>query len=289
MEFRQIRYFIEINRKGSYIRAAESLGLTQPALSRQISLLEREIGRDLFIRTGREIRLTSTGEKLLDQSIKMNDLWKETLYLLEEDPENLIGEYSISSGGTVAAYILPGAIQQIRKKCPNVSFQVVEGDAQETREALLRGDVDLGILTGPIKESDLIKKYFLTDIIIPVVGINHPLAKLKNLTVDSLRKEEFVFYHPASAIRQVMEKKFRSIRPVFKAQIAMELRNIESVLRSLEAGLGVGFTSNFSLTSRLKKLDIPELSTERKFYFCYRKHRAGLTGLIEAIEQAVDS
>jgi len=262
--------------------------LTQPALSRQISLLERELGRDLFIRTGRDIQLTSAGEKLLDQSVKLNDLWKETLNLLEEDPENLRGEFSISSGGTVAAYILPGAIQSIRKKCPDVSFQVFEGDAQETRESLLRGDVDLGILTGPIKESDLIKKYFLTDFIVPVAGTNHPLPKKKNMTIDHLRNEEFVLFHPGSAIRQVMERKFRSIRPVFKMQTAMELRNIESVLRSVEAGLGVGFTSKFSLTSRLKQLDIPELISERRFYFCYRKHRAGLTGLIDAIEKAVN-
>ncbi len=286
MEFRQIRYFLEIHRRGSFVKAAAALGLTQPALSRQIALLERETGHVLLERGGRSLRLTPAGEKFLERAVKLDDLWKETLGSLDEDSEALAGRYSISAGQTAAAYVLPHVLNHIRREHTGVSFRVIEGDAHETREALLGGDVDLGILTGAQNESELTRKFFLTDTIIPVVAAQHPLARRKRIGVEALRDSEFVFYHPASAIRQVMEKKFRSLRPTFRPEIAMEMRNVESVVRSIEAGLGVGFISRFALTDRLRELAIPELSAERRFYFCYRRGRPGLTRLIEAIEAA---
>jgi len=287
MEFRQIRYFIEIHRNGSFVRAAAALGLTQPALSRQIALLEREIGRRLFERTGRNVRLTPDGEKFLTRAVALYDLYRETLDFLEEDAEAPSGEYSISAGGTVAAHILPLALRRIREENPHVSFRVFEGDALETREALRCGDVDLGILTGPVEEGDLAQRYFLTDRIVPAVSGDHPLAHRRKIRIDDLRSREFVLYHPASAIRQVVEKRFRALRPVFKPRVAMELRSVESVLRSVEAGLGIGFVSLFALTPGLRALPIPELTAERKFYFCHRRGRS-LNRLIGAIEAAIE-
>ena len=292
MEFRQIRYFLEINKNGSFVRAASALGLTQPALSRQIGLLEREIGKELFERGARQIRLTTAGELFLEKALKLNDLWKETLASLNENTELPSGEYSISSGGTVAAFILPGIIRKIRKKYPQVSFRVREGDAHENREAVIGGEVDLGILTGPIKDRELSRHFFLTDQIVPVVSRDHHLLKtegdknVKRIDTGVLREEDFVLFHTTSAIRQVMEKKLRGLRPVFKPRAAMEMRSVESVIRSLEAGLGVGFLSRFALTPKLRALEIEELTAERKFYFCYRRNRPGLDRLIEEFKAA---
>ena len=289
MEFRQIRYFIEIYKKKSFGNAASGLGLTQPALSRQIALLERELGLTLFDRSARTIRLTASGEKFLRIALGIHDLWKEGVQELHRQNREteLKGEYSISSGGTVAAFLLPSALLKIREKFPELTLKVVEGDAATTLRSLLDGEADIGILTGPVKDKRISHKHFMTDTIVPAVAISHPLSLKKNPTVSDIIHEDFVLFHPASAIRQVMEKKYRSLKPAFQPNVAMELRSIESVIRSIEAGLGIGFISRFAVTPKIKILNIPELTAERNFYFCYRNSARGIEILIEAIENAI--
>lgn len=286
MEFRQIRYFLEIQRAGSFVRAAQALGLTQPALSRQVALLEREIGESLLDRGGRNLRLTPAGEVFLDYAVRINDLWRQMQDSLKHPERELSGEYSLSAGGTVAAYILPGVLKKIHKKYPHLVFRVSEGDAQETREALLRGDVDLGILTGEGSESALIQKPYLTDRIIPVAAKTHPLFRKKKLSLGDIDGEDFVFFHPASAVRRVVEKKIRTLKTKLNPSVVMELRSLQGVIRSIEAGLGIGFISEFCLTPKLKRLPFAELIAEREFYFSYRRHhRPGLNLLIDELER----
>lgn len=179
MEFRQIRYFLEIVKIGTFQRAAEGLGLTQPALSRQMALLEREIGKPLMERGPREISLTHEGEIFLGYADKMNTLWEELKDGMKEPGKELSGTFSISAGGTVSAWILPKILKKIMIDNPGLVLSVREGDAQETKEALLRGEADLGILTGPVAEPGLVEREFLSDRIVAVAAKEHEIFKRK--------------------------------------------------------------------------------------------------------------
>ena len=287
MDFRQLNTFLEIHRRGSFLGAAGSLGLTQPALSRQIARLEREIGRPLFVRGSRRVRLTPTGEELLPRAVEMLDLWRETLSALSNEPTAQAGSYSISAGGIVAAYVLPRTLQNLRRSKPGVTFRVLEGDAERTREAVLSGETDLGVLSGPVDDRELQTRFLFRDRIIPVVGAKHALAKRRRLTVAAIADEDFVLFHPASAIRTATERSFRRLRPAFRPRAVMELRSVESVIKSLEAGVGVGFLSELALSPRLARLELPELFAERDFYFCFRKSRPGMVALVEALMGAL--
>ncbi|EPG75422.1 LysR substrate-binding domain protein [Leptospira fainei serovar Hurstbridge str. BUT 6] len=287
MEFRQIRYFLEIVKIGTFQRAAEGLGLTQPALSRQIALLEREIGKPLMERGSREISLTHEGEIFLGYADRMNALWEELKDGMKEPGKELSGTFSISAGGTVSAWILPKILKKIMMDHPGLVLSVREGDAQETKEALLRGEVDLGILTGPVAEHGLVEREFLSDRIIPVASKEHEIFKRKKIRLSDLNETSFVFFHPASAVRRAVEKKIKTLGKSFRPRISMELRSVESVIKSLEAGLGIGFLSEYSLNDRLRKIDLPELAAERKFFLCHRKFiRPGLALLMEEIAAA---
>lgn len=288
MEFRQIRYFLEISRAGSFQKAALRLGLTQPALSRQIALLERELGQTLLERGPREVRLTPGGETALEYAVRLHDLWREMQDRVARPAQDLGGEFSISTGGTVAAWVLPGALGRLRRDFPELVLRVSEGDAQETREAVLRGDADLGILTGPLRDAALNQKYFFSDRILPVAAKSHPIFRKKRPRLEDIAGENFVLFHPASAIRRVVEKKLRGLRSRIRPQAVMELRSVESVIRSIEAGLGIGFVSELSLTEELRPLPaaFADLGSKRDFYFCHRRAgRPGLGLLIEALER----
>lgn len=285
MEFRQIRYFLEICRHRSFGKAASGMGLTQPALSRQIALLEKEMDCLLFDRSARQVRLTSAGLKFQEQAVRMEDLWKETRSVLTTQ-ESSKGEFSLCSGGTVAAWVLPPILAKIRIKTPGISFRLLEGDAQQTLQWVLDAEVDLGILSGPVNASGLDQKFFFSDRIVPVISTQHPLARLKKPSLAEILEQDFVLFHPASAIRQILEKKWKSTRLKRPLKSAMELRGVESVLRCVEAGLGIGFTSELAVSPRLKILPVEELTAERKFYFCYRSARKqGIESFIGKMEE----
>ncbi|MBM9547420.1 LysR family transcriptional regulator [Leptospira sp. 201903074] len=270
MEFRQIIYFLEISESGTFQKAATRLGLTQPALSRQIFLLEKELGVTVLERGGRSVRLTHEGERFYQYSIRMKELWEEIQNGFSKDNE-LKGNFSISAGGTVSAWILPQILKDILNKRPGLSLSVREGDAKETKDAVLKGEVDLGILTGPISEPSLNVLEFLSDRIFPVAAKAHPIFLKKKIRIEDLKKQSFVFFHPGSALRKAVEKKIKKFSKEFGSKIAMELRSVESVIKSLEAGLGIGFLSEYSISSKLGKIKFEDWNVERKFYLCYRK------------------
>jgi LysR family transcriptional activator of glutamate synthase operon len=280
MEFRQIQTFLEIHRQGSFVNAAARLALTQPALSRQISLLERELGAKLFFRSAAGTRLTPEGEKLLGPA---NDL-EHSLRNIEESlksKESISGRYTISCGGTIAAYVLPQAVRKIRQKHPDLLVRVVEGDAYDTLRSVSGGESELGILSGQPADSELESEFYFRDEIVPVVGLSHPLARRRRMSAASLGDFECVSHHPASAIRQAVEKKWKALR--LKPRIVMELRSMESVLRSVEAGVGVGFVSRLSVSKKMRVLPISELVSQRDFYFCFRRRSRGMDQFIDLL------
>lgn len=282
MDWQHIRSFHEIAACGSFVRAASNLGLTQPALSRHMFLLQKELGFPLIEKNGRHIRLTEEGVEFLERSGPLLTLIKD-LSSIKNKKNKLSGEFVISTGGTVAACILPGLLSKLRIQNPDLSFRVIEGDAAEIKTSLLRGEADLGIITGKLDHKSLNHKFFFTDEICVVALKNHPLTRKRKVSFDDLSRESFVMFHPASAIRQTVEKKLHKYR--WKPHIIMELQGVDSVRSCIEAGLGLGFLSTLTLSRNLKVINIPELTLEREFYFCSRKDRETVQMLIEMMEK----
>ena len=285
MDIKQILYFMEIVKKGSYTKAAESLALTQPALSKQIQLLDRELEVSLFDRTGRKISVTTAGEILFQKSVRLYDEYRNVLNT-DFNTGKFRGQYIISTGSTIAGWILPEILLNIRKNYNNVSFKVIEGDAVQTRDSLLKGESDIGILSSYIKLPELGKNYFFSDTIVPVISENYFLAEKNPVTIEDLNNIPFVMFHPASSIRQTIQKKISKLKPVFHPEIVMESRSVESVIRSISAGLGAGFLSEISIQKPLVKLPFTDLTIKRDFYFYYRKSRFdGLSWIIEEMSK----
>lgn len=290
MELRQIKYFLEIVSAGSFSKAASRLRLTQPALSSQMSLLEKEFKTELLIRNSRNLTLSAAGEVFLEYAKRIDSLYKELeREFLKEKSDILDGDYRISSGGTIAAFLLPNIIKKIHKEFPTLSLRVFEGDALETRNALLQGEVELAILSEVLPEKNLIHLPFYTDSIVPVVSKNHILAKKNIIHIDDIRNQAFILFHSSSSIQRDIEKRFKRFKPRLKPFVLMELRSLESVLRSIEAGLGIGFISDSSLNTKLKVLDISSLHIERTYYIIHHRHpKSGLPLLISRLQKFTD-
>lgn len=187
MELRVLRYFLTLAREESISRAADALYITQPTLSRQLAELEEELGVRLFERGKRKITLTEEGVLLRRRAEEMTELADKTERELRKSSEQIAGVVSIGAAETVAAELLVRAVDSLRKKYPEVTFQLDAGIADHVKERIDAGLLDLGLLIEP---GDIAKYDFVRLGIDDRCGIlmnaSAPLAEKEYVTVDDL-------------------------------------------------------------------------------------------------------
>lgn len=153
MELRVLQYFLAVTREQNILRAAESLNLSQPTLSRQIRDMEEELGKQLFIRGSRTITLTEEGMILRKRAEEIMELVKkaEDEIALAEEP--VAGDITVGAGETDGLRVLVKAVQALREEYPQVHFHVVSGDKCSVIENLDQGLIDFGVVFGDFDKS----------------------------------------------------------------------------------------------------------------------------------------
>lgn len=159
MEIRVLRYFVALANERNISKAAESLHLTQPTLSRQLKELEEQLKTTLFIRGNREIVLTESGHYLLQKAKEIIDLVDRTEHNLSEYSEDIQGQISIGCGETEGMRIIAKIFNKLQSKYPNIIFHLYSGNADDVSERLENGLLDFGLLIDPTDKNqyDFIK------------------------------------------------------------------------------------------------------------------------------------
>lgn len=147
MDIRLLRYFLAVAREGNITRAAESLHIAQPSLSKQMMELEDELGKQLFIRGKRKITLTEEGSLLRKRAVEIVNLCDKARREIAQDSARIGGEVSIGGG---LSLIVAEAIYRMSAKYPNVKFQFINGDAEKITEYLEHGTLDFGVFIEPV-------------------------------------------------------------------------------------------------------------------------------------------
>lgn len=145
-----MRYFLAVVREESVTRAAEALHITQPTLSRQLAQMEEELGVTLFLRGKRKIGLTEAGILLRRRAEELIELADKTEQELTAPTRELSGTISIGSAETVAAEFLPRLLGEFHRKYPLVRYDLVSGNADQMKERLELGLMDIAILMDPV-------------------------------------------------------------------------------------------------------------------------------------------
>lgn len=160
MDIKSLKYFLTAAREGSITKAANSLNLTQPNLSRQINNLEKEIGKKLFIRSNYSIKLTSDGILLKKRAEEIIDMIDKTRKEFQSSEDIIAGDIYIGSAETYYIKLIANIIKNLRKSHPNIIYHIHSGAYSEITEKLDKGLLDFGILIGNIDSS----KYDYIDI-----------------------------------------------------------------------------------------------------------------------------
>jgi DNA-binding transcriptional LysR family regulator len=254
VELRDLRYFRAIAAARHMTRAAEQLGVTQPALSAMLKKLESELGAPLLHRTGRGVEPTEAGHAFLafaDEAVLAADAGAKAV---REIAGLQRGSIRIGGGATATAYILPGVVSEIRRRHPGLTFYIREAGSSAVVASVLSGELDLGIVTLPVKTpgaGDLLTIPLVDDELRLIVPPGHRLAPAPGrkspgtFRWKDLAGAPFVAFEAGTAVRAIVDQAAADAGVTL--DVVMELRSIESIQRMVAAGIGVGLVSRFAL------------------------------------------
>lgn len=188
IETRLLHYFLAIAREQNITKAAESLFVTQSTLSRQMMDLEKQLGKQLFIRGKRKITLTEEGTYLRNRAQEIMELIDNTEAAFQANAESLGGDITIGCGETAVMDVITEQFAEFHRRYPDVKFHTHSGDADMVLDRLDKGLVDIGLLLGPIRQ----EKYdYLNIHQSDTFGLLMPkdceLASQKTVSMDQLK------------------------------------------------------------------------------------------------------
>jgi DNA-binding transcriptional LysR family regulator len=251
MDLRQLEILKAVAETGSFTGAGRRLHVSQSAVSRQILLLESELNEPLFWRIKRKVKITPAGEALLQLAIRVFDDIKETTTSITETQEKLTGTVRLVGGMTVSLYVFPTLLRELRRLHPEVDVKVITGSTERLLRKLRAGAADLGLLTLPIDEPDLVTVPVMREELMLVTYPSHPLAKRGRVEPQDLVRQPFVLYEPGSNTRRVIDELF--IREKIQPRIVMETENVEIIKAMVKSGIGITVISQQAVEREVKE------------------------------------
>ncbi len=198
MDIRVLQYFLTVAREESITRAAETLRMTQPPLSRQLKDLEDELGKKLLIRGSKKVTLTEDGMLLRKRAEEMIDLMEKTKAELTSSDENISGEIYIGGGETDAVSLFAQTAGKLQKKYPQIHYHIYSGDAEIVMEKLDKGLIDFGLLVGPVDVSRYdYMRLPISDIWGVLMRKDAPLAEKDVIRAEDLWDKPLILSHQA--------------------------------------------------------------------------------------------
>ena len=228
---------------------AERLHISQPAVSKQIQELERNLGTKLFDRIPRGVRLTESGELLAG--------YARRLFALEAEAETALGELrglergrlAVGASLTIGGYLLPNVLARFHQRYPGIELSVEIANTEEVHMRLLDGAVDIGLTEGFLEHPELEASVFQEDEIVVIVPPGHKLLSEANVTPQRLCMEPLLMREEGSGTRAVVERAFAD-KGLFPRPV-MSLGSIEAIKRAVAAGIGIAMVSG--LTTALEE------------------------------------
>ncbi len=273
MDFDQLRSFVEVARLKNFSRAAGKLGLTQPAISTQVRLLEEELGVRLFDRIGKRAFLTQPGVLLLEHAGKILNVQKEAREALRDLLPAPAGHLHLGATEASCLYLLPKVFASFKKRHPEVKITVYRNFTTKIVQKLLEDSVDLGFVSLPVEAREIETIPLFRESVDVAVPVNHPLASQSSVTLEEIARYPWIF-PKASRTRQMLDGLFRNV-PV---HVTMELSGVETIKKFIGIGMGISLLSHSYAhaevqSGTLKLIPLAEPRLERQLGIAYRTDR----------------
>jgi DNA-binding transcriptional LysR family regulator len=263
MKLHLLRIFTVVAEHMSFSRAAERLYISQPAVSKAVMELERQLGQPLFERGAGKLSLTEAGALLAERGRAMLAIERSA----EEELQALRGleHGTLRVGGstTVATYLLPPVIAAFLREHPGVDLRLAIGNTRRIVSLLLEYQVDIALVEGPVADERITSEAWHVDELVLIAAPHHPLAieaRQQALTVSRLAEEVFLVREPGSGTRQVGEEALTAHGVQLKHTV--ELGSTETIKQTLAAGFGLAILSKATIRDELALHKLATLPVE---------------------------
>jgi len=242
-ELRHLVYFREVARQLHFRKAAEVLAVAQPALSRQIAQLERDLGVPLFVRTRRRVELSPAGKVLLDRVEPLLRSLAAVPGEMRDMAEGLVGHLRISFTGLAMATVLPGILKEFQRRYPGIRLELVESPTSSQLASLQAGETTCGFFHPDSPTPGLRTRVLLKERNGVLLPADHPLVSRRRLRLEDLAQTPFVLFprthNPGFYDRVLAAFAEAGISP----RIAEEVWPRSNAVGLVRAGMGATFIS----------------------------------------------
>lgn len=276
MNLHHLRIFSTVAQRCSITAAAGDLLLSQPAVSLQLKALERQLGVTLFERGGTRLRLTHAGEVLHRAAQLILNVKDEAERAIAELRGGSGGRLILGAGTTGGMYVLPRIVTAYTRRWPDTEIVFHLGTTDHILDKLQQNVLDMGVVGGPIEDRRFKLDRLCTDELVLIAAPSHPITSLAKVTLRDLGAFPFAVPEAGSRTRQLVERKLREAGVPLK--IAMQLPGTEGVKKAVEAGLGIGMVSGFSVepeftTGVLQRVPVEGFRLTRPMVLVYRRQK----------------
>lgn len=260
MQIESLKVFCDLAETESFTKAAQINGVTQSAVSQQVSSMERNFKALLIERSRKKFRLTREGQVLYDYSKRIIQTYEELISKLQEIKEIVSGTIRVATIYSIGLHDLPPYLKRYMKEYPTVRLHVEYRRADQVYEEVLGNVADLGLVAFPHRDPKLDIVPLRKDPMVLICHPQHPFARQKSIHVKSLIGQKFVAFEPDIPTRRALDKLFREHG--VSVNIVMEFDNIETVKRAVEIDAGISIVPAATVQQEVEKQTLAAVPLE---------------------------
>jgi len=246
MELHQLRYFVSVAETGNFTRAAERSHIAQPSLSQQIINLEKELKHKLFHRLGRKAVLTEAGTVFLERARRILFEVDDTTRELQDSP-GLERKITVGAITTLAPYLMPQLLALCHIRLPHLQVNLREDFRADLTKAVLEGELDLAIVSLPVKDAQISIEPLFEETLLLVVGKPHPLASKPEVTTEDLVNQTWILLGSGSSLATQIQRFCGDHH--FEPKIGYRCAQVATVKALVALGVGISILPQVALAA----------------------------------------
>jgi DNA-binding transcriptional LysR family regulator len=266
LNLNSLRLFLAVATHGGFSRAARVTGVSQPAISKAVRVLEQQTGAQLLVRSPSGVVLTEAGNQLVEHARALFAEERAAEERLESLRGLRRGTLRLGASTTLAAYFFPPILGELHRAHPGIDLQVLSANARTVVGAVLDHQVELGLVEGPVRDGRLDVRPWREDILHVVVAPGHRLARSRRVAGPQLMEEILVVREEGAGTRVVMEAALRRRR--WTPHRVFEVNSTEAIKGMVAAGIGWALLSTRALRDdlalgRLRTVEVEDFALRR--------------------------
>ncbi|REA55237.1 LysR family transcriptional regulator [Dyadobacter luteus] len=272
----RLRVFYTVAQTLNFNRASEQLHISQPAVTKHIKELEQHYAITLFDRGRKQIKLTRAGEVLLQHAHLIFEQYQKLEFDINLLQNKTEGVLQIGASTTIAQYVIPQYLAYFHNRFPEIHIELTNANSLDIEQLLIRKKIDLGLVEGPVRHTDLKYTTFLQDEIVLVTGAKKSNKK-RVITAKELSTLPILIRESGSGTAEIIDNHLSALGLSYnELNIQMQLGSTESIKNYLVFSDTFAFLSIYSIRQeladdRLTIVDVEGLDIQRMFSFVYRQ------------------